>query len=105
MSRFLVKRSKRMSIGMPERLEMLLKDLEKGEQLGWVMKPSRENASIFISPGSGVSIESSLELTLKFLVDKKLPEPLVLAHEYSNRVRAQVQAETQRDRLREEYLG
>ncbi len=52
--------------------------LMNDKQVGWVFKPPGKR-QIFISPGHLVSLESSLEITKKFILDHRMPEPLYLA--------------------------
>ena len=58
----------------------------KGRHVGWIYK-NKPFKEIFISPGHMVSVESSLEITLKVIRGHKLPEPLRLAHELAGRVK------------------
>jgi len=55
-----------------------------GEQVGHLLKSKDGCRPIAIAPGHRVSIKSSLDLTRRYLVDSKLPEPCRLAHQYAN---------------------
>ncbi len=54
-----------------------------GEQIGWVALSKAKCRPIFVSPGHMVSLETSLAICLHCLKGRKLPEPLVLAHNFS----------------------
>lgn len=58
--------------------------------VGYVLKSKKGCRPIIVAPGHRVSVDSSLELALKYLLGHKLPEPSRLAHEYVNRVKASV---------------
>lgn len=59
----------------------------KGEIRGFLLKTKEQANPIYISPGNGVSIKSSLEIVKKCMKRHKLPEPLHLAHKYSNKLK------------------
>lgn len=59
--------------------------------VGYVLKSKKGCRPIVVAPGHRVSVDSSLELALKYLKGHKLPEPSRLAHEYANRVKASYQ--------------
>lgn len=58
-----------------------------GEPCGFSLR-SRLNANpIYVSPGTGVSVEQSLDITQHCLRGYRLPEPTRLAHAFVNRFR------------------
>jgi deoxyribonuclease V len=60
----------------------------EGERIGYVLKTCERCKPIFISPGSYVSPELSLEIVRKCLYGFKLPEPIRLADKLAKSVRA-----------------
>ncbi len=58
-----------------------------GKFVGYLLKSKKGCRPIVVAPGHRVSVESSLELTRRYLKDNKLPEPCRLAHEYANRTK------------------
>jgi len=65
------------------------KPLVYGEKvLGHVLKSKKGCRPIVVAPGHRVSVDSSLELVLRYIKNFKLPEPSRLAHEYANRMKA-----------------
>jgi deoxyribonuclease V len=62
----------------------------EGEQVGFLLKSKDGCRPIVVAPGHRVTIESSLELTRRYLVEGKLPEPCRLAHQYANQVKSNV---------------
>lgn len=58
-----------------------------GRQVGWLMRPGRGSKPLYVSPGHMVSLSSSREIVSSCMRDHRLPEPLRLAHLYSNRER------------------
>ncbi|MFH1248677.1 MAG: endonuclease V [archaeon] len=63
----------------------------EGKQVGNSLVSKKGSRPIYISPGNMISLKTSLEITKKFLKEPhKLPEPIVLARKYA-------------DKLREEY--
>ena len=58
-----------------------------GRIVGWALKSRKGCTPIFVSPGHGVSLTSSLEIVMKCTETNKLPEPLSLAHALANRVK------------------
>ncbi len=55
--------------------------------VGYVLKSKKGCRPIIVSAGHKVSIDSSLELTRKYIKSHKLPEPGRFAHEYANRMK------------------
>ncbi|MGV8176117.1 MAG: endonuclease V [Methanothrix sp.] len=51
------------------------------------LRPKDGCLPIVIAPAHRVSIEPSLDLTRKYLVNSKLPEPCRPAHQYANQIR------------------
>lgn len=60
-----------------------------GEHCGFNLRSRRNANSIYISPGTGLSVDQSLEITRHCLRGYRLPEPTRLAHEFVNRFRRQ----------------
>jgi deoxyribonuclease V len=58
-----------------------------GRPVGFILKTRRGSKPIYVSPGHKVSLESSLLIVKKCLRDRKLPEPLRLAHTFSAQVK------------------
>ncbi len=56
------------------------------EQIGWVLKLKKNTKEIFVSPGSEVSLESSLKLALMLYDGYKLPAPTRLAHNLTQKI-------------------
>lgn len=59
-----------------------------GKMTGHVLKSKKGCRPIVVAPGHRVSFDSSLELTLKYLKNHKLPEPSRLSHQYANLVKS-----------------
>lgn len=58
-----------------------------GEVRGFCLR-SRKNANpVFVSPGTGISLNQSLEVVRHCLRGYRLPEPTRLAHSFVNRIR------------------
>lgn len=57
--------------------------MDKGEQIGMVLRSKRGCNLLFISAGHRVSLETSVELTLRCLTKYRLPEPTRVADKYS----------------------
>lgn len=53
----------------------------EGRQVGWVLR--QKSKPIFISPGHKVSVKSCLKIVLHCMQERRLPEPLRLAHLYA----------------------
>lgn len=71
------------------------------QQVGWVLKPRATISPIFVSPGNGISLKSCLDITKKFIKNRKLPEPLELARDYSKKVKEHVEQEIKRKEEKE----
>jgi deoxyribonuclease V len=74
----------------PEKPGMSTTLVYNGEQVGHILKSKDGCRPIIVAPGHRVSIKSSLDLTRKYLVDGKLPEPCRLAHLYANQVKREL---------------
>ena len=72
---------------IPEKSGIATPLIYEGEQVGFLLKSKDGCRPIVVAPGHRVSIESSLELTRRYLVEGKLPEPCRLAHQYANQLR------------------
>lgn len=64
--------------------------LYDGKQVGHLLKSKDGCRPIVIAPGHRISMQSSLELARKYLVNHKLPEPCRLAHQYANQVKREL---------------
>ncbi len=51
-----------------------------GRHVGYAMQTKKNTAPLYISPGTGVSLDSSLKIVAHCIKKHKLPEPLRLAH-------------------------
>lgn len=58
-----------------------------GEKRAVELKTKEYSKPIFVSPGHMVSLKKSVEIVKNCLRGNKLPEPLFLAHKYSNKVK------------------
>lgn len=59
-----------------------------GKACGFKLQTKEGSKPLYISPGNMISLKTALELTKKFTVKPhKLPEPLVQARKYANRIR------------------
>ena len=58
-----------------------------GEKRGVEVKTKEHSKPIYVSPGHRISLKTSIEIVKNCLKGKKLPEPLFLAHKYSNKVK------------------
>jgi deoxyribonuclease V len=61
-----------------------------GKQVGHLLKSKDGCRPIVIAPGHKVSMQSSLELACKYIVNHKLPEPCRLAHQYVNQAKREL---------------
>lgn len=59
----------------------------KNEKRGYCYRSRKNARPIFISPGTGMSIDDALNITRHCLRGYRLPEPTRLAHEYVNQLR------------------
>ncbi|HWQ19375.1 MAG TPA: endonuclease V, partial [Methanotrichaceae archaeon] len=59
----------------------------KGANVGFLLKSCKGCRPIVVAPGHKVSLDSSLDLTIRCLHGHKLPEPCRLAHEHANQVK------------------
>ena len=57
--------------------------LDKGEQIGTVLRSKDKTKPLFISPGHRVCQEAAVELTLQCLIKHRLPEPTRIADKIS----------------------
>jgi deoxyribonuclease V len=55
--------------------------------IGYVLKSMKGCRPIVVAPGHMVSVDTSLEVSQKFLRNRKLPEPCWLAHDYARTIR------------------
>lgn len=61
--------------------------LDKGEQIGWVLRTREKVKPMFISPGNGLSMQQSLEIARQCMGRYRLPEPTRQAHQLVNQLR------------------
>ena len=62
-----------------------------GKKVGKVLQSKPGSREMYVSPGSGISVETAYELAKKFIrLPHKLPEPLHLAHKYSKEIRKEL---------------
>ena len=75
---------------LPEKAGLATPLIYNGVQVGHLLKSKDGCRPIVIAPGHRISMQSSLELTRKYLADSKLPEPCRLAHQYANQVKREL---------------
>ena len=75
---------------LPERAGLATPLFYNGEQVGHLLKSKIGCRPIVIAPGHRISMQSSLDLACKYLVNSKLPEPCRLAHQYVNQVKREL---------------
>ncbi|WP_022670694.1 endonuclease V [Hippea alviniae] len=76
---------------MPENFDRATTKLYVNSEFsGYVLRSKKNTKPIFVSPGNNISIESSLEITLKCLKKYKIPEPTRLAHNYLQQKRREL---------------
>ena len=68
---------------------VLLKD--RGDTVGWVLKPQLSSRLIFVSPGHLVGLESSLRIVKDCILRHRLPEPLRMAHYHANLMKRELE--------------
>ena len=62
-----------------------------GKKVGKIVITKENAKPLYVSPGQGISIKSSVELVKRFIVQPhKLPQPLVLAHKYAKRIAQEI---------------
>jgi len=59
----------------------------KGKRVGFMFKTKKHAKPIFVSPGHKISIKTTYEMTKRFCIGSKLPEPIHLAHKLVNKVK------------------
>ncbi len=68
--------------------------LIRGKAAGYAVSVRQGSKPFYVSPGHMISLKSALEVTKKFLrLPHKLPEPLVLARKFANRIREEIRVE------------
>jgi deoxyribonuclease V len=67
----------------PKDVDDFSKLMLEGEQVGWVLLSKAKCRPIFVSPGHMVSMRRALSICLYCLGERKLPEPLALAHDFA----------------------
>ena len=70
--------------------ENLAKMVDGEEVIGYAIKPCKRCNPIYISPGSFISLESSLKLVQKCLKGYKLPEPVRIADKMTKEVKREL---------------
>ena len=76
---------------LPEKFGQAAPLLHNGKQVGHLLKSKDGCRPIIIAPGHRISMQSSLELVRRHLVDHKLPEPCWLAHIHVNQVKRELE--------------
>jgi deoxyribonuclease V len=71
----------------PEKAGMATPLIYNEMQVGHLLKSKEGCRPIVVAPGHRVSMQSSLDLTYKYLANSKLPEPCRLAHQYANQIK------------------
>ena len=64
--------------------------VHQGEIVGYVLFSKKRCRPIVVAPGTGVSVESALDLARRYLRDHKLPEPCFAAHQHVNEVKRRI---------------
>ncbi len=67
--------------------------IEKGEQVGVLLRTKENVKPVFISPGHRISMKGAVKVILKSLGRYRLPEPTRIAHLECNRFRRETQQE------------
>ena len=75
---------------LPEKTGLATPLIYNDMQVGHLLKSKDGCRPIVIAPGHRISMQSSLELTRKYLANSKLPEPCRLAHQYANQVKREL---------------
>jgi deoxyribonuclease V len=75
---------------LPEKFGQAAPLLYNGKQVGHLLKSKDGCRPIIIAPGHRISMQSSLELVRRYLVNHKLPEPCWLAHVHVNQVKREL---------------
>lgn len=64
----------------------------KGRKVGNELHTKEGSKPIYVSPGNMISLKTAVELTKKFIIKPhKLPEPLVQARKFANRIRDEIE--------------
>lgn len=74
-------------VEMPESVMGSSPIMDGDVRIGYALKTCKRCNPIFISPGSNISVERTLDLTLNCLKGYKLPEPVRMAHELATKRR------------------
>ena len=61
-----------------------------GERVGYVFLSKKRCRPIVVAPGTGVSVDSALDLARRYLRDHKLPEPCFLADRHVSEVKRRI---------------
>ncbi len=64
---------------------------KNGNQIGWVVRTREKTKPVFVSPGWGISIKTSLELAKMLTTKYRIPEPTRLAHIESEKAKEEKQ--------------
>jgi len=62
----------------------------EGERVGYILLSKKGCRPIVVAPGTGVSVDSALDLARRYLRDHKLPEPCFAAHQHVNNVKRRI---------------
>ncbi len=77
----------RLPAGTPRNSNFFSPLIDKsGNQIGWALKLKKRTREIFASPGSMVSMKSTLRLTIMLYDGYKLPAPTRVAHNLTQRI-------------------
>ncbi|MCD6463790.1 MAG: endonuclease V [Thermotogae bacterium] len=60
---------------------------ERGNKIGFVLRSRPNVAPLYVSPGHLTDPDSALKLTMRFLKNRRLPEPTRLAHLYTQKLK------------------
>ena len=63
---------------------------DKNETIGFALRSKNNVKPIFISPGNGMNLKDSMEITIRCLGKYRLPEPTRYAHDFVNQFRTGV---------------
>lgn len=66
---------------------------DKGEVIGAVVRTRKEKKPVFVSPGDGIDLMTSIEIVLRCTGRYRLPEPLRQAHLFAKEIREKFEGE------------
>jgi len=62
----------------------------EGRTVGAVLLSKRGCNPIFVSVGHMITLETAIRVVKHFLIDHKIPEPIRLAHDFTNKIRREL---------------